>query len=215
MARILSEDEAKKLEGRRGRPILKRLNLYHPLWPWLAAVLGFISGPLFAFLPFINLESWQPFPHPPEQATELLGYKYSDQVAYVRTRSDQIYACTYESHCEPIDLLFPHRMIDYPDNYGIRSTPKPPGTTIASLQYVDSPSPDNFEQTNVILLDDGTLWLWRGYKSEFDNFFLAIFVAFSCVFISPILALIFGVLTYSLQRIFKNTSLLPGRSALQ
>ncbi len=128
----------------------------------LVSSIGAITG-LFLTLAIINgvFVPWEPLGKPSIEAIELLAADFDE--VFVRTTSDMIYSCNlYQDDCwVPKESLQELPEITYPCNDApFHSLRNLPGEKVDSLE-VTYCGIEHTSQVNYVLLDDGSVWIWR------------------------------------------------------
>ncbi len=147
----------------------------------LFAVVGLIMGiaAFFAML-YVPRGDWQKLPQPPEKITQFAGSGSNNlnrQAVYARSADGKLYklSCTNTSSCswaeissipDSSEAIIPNNTC--PAGQGSRyPTPYPPGKVAASYQ-ADVCGAEFTNQYNYIILQDGSLWMWKRSSNNYE-----------------------------------------------
>jgi hypothetical protein len=130
----------------------------------LAAVVGGAAVIILGHVAYLYYElfapfQWEPLPQPREEIA-LIGADWNS--AYVETADGKIYSVSDSSLREVTDADTAMHGFNWCDR--LREPPRPPGVVIDS-EVACLNTGEDIQQSNYILLEDGSLWIWTYYSS--------------------------------------------------
>lgn len=136
-------------------------------------IVGFVGGlGYFAAESSGAFESWQPLGTPPERAIKILSIQGK---VYVKTIGERIYSCDALSRTECwMETTLPQE-IPPEDQFHCEGAPpiqvpNPPGKVVDSLGSQVCGA-ETVSQSNFVLLEDGSLWIWHHNFDVYDLLF--------------------------------------------
>ena len=140
---------------------------------------------------------WEPILGPPEKPVEFVTnspFTSWGGAIYVRTVNDSLYSYT----CNSENPCIWKKETSVPDRFGpnhwtcgsneeTRYAPPPPRApgAVKDSYEANMCGPDAINQSNLIILEDGTIWVWSKISGQESIYFLML-----CGVVSPIIALV-------------------------
>jgi ABC-type antimicrobial peptide transport system permease subunit len=165
----------------------------------LASGVGAVLGLLFGFLAIKGtFEGWNSLGAPPGKAVGILAGDLRD--VYVETENGRLYSCRQFSNECWVETGRPQELPEssYPCEHPSFRIGFPPGQVVDSLE-IQYCGVDLFTEANYVLLDDGSVWVWRHGGGSSGSFVLLS----GSLILGLLLGLLSGVLAsvYSARRV--------------